>query len=528
MFTPVNSETKLRLKQALLASSVTKFESYYKVVDALCPYQIRDQLKAAAMNAHKDVLLYQPEDAFVYLSIKENTDECGLPSCNNKCTQVCAACHWQKYCCLEHQKRHWKTHKPQCKRIQSMAQSVWERASGKIDLICQGGVTMSPMEQLSSHMAALRYHYQRDKMCSGGMYNTTTSTSDYNAGNPCIKPVEELKPICIPEMSLGIHTDRVLFGRIVGDFYKVIGATALLQDTMSDELFILTAYNFFDPMATSIDCRNVLGEGSIIAIKEPYYKVTNNGYRNVRVDIPTNIQICDKKVGGAFCGTSPTCTISFTPNDVFNGPHVEVRRSGVHGRGLFSTKHQKAGTVLLRERAFESSPGVNDAQLCSGVIDCNDMSRDTLSQATLIGKVVRRLCCLKQDGRRFSYLYKGPKGAEIPDMKDLLFDCKDVEPIGNCPLSIEQIVHILRKNSFGVPVIDRNLLHNKELMHEKSGSAIYIVASFINHAYSTCNTIRSFEDNDIICIRAIRDIKQGEEITTPYADCDDIPLYYLD
>ena len=45
---------------------------------------------------------------------------CDLDFCTNSGSLVCTACKSARYCCREHQRAHWKAHKPSCKVMRHM------------------------------------------------------------------------------------------------------------------------------------------------------------------------------------------------------------------------------------------------------------------------------------------------------------------------------------------------------------------------------------------------------------------------
>eukprot|EP01013_Petalomonas_cantuscygni_P011066 TRINITY_DN24363_c0_g1_i1.p1 TRINITY_DN24363_c0_g1~~TRINITY_DN24363_c0_g1_i1.p1 ORF type:complete len:159 (-),score=14.22 TRINITY_DN24363_c0_g1_i1:46-522(-) len=44
--------------------------------------------------------------------------------CQTESTDRCSLCHVVYYCGKEHQSQHWKTHRPDCKRVRQVAESV--------------------------------------------------------------------------------------------------------------------------------------------------------------------------------------------------------------------------------------------------------------------------------------------------------------------------------------------------------------------------------------------------------------------
>lgn len=102
---------------------------------------------------------------------------------------------------------------------------------------------------------------------------------------PCTMTLTDLDPMTIDELRLEEnHTGRVLFARTFGTPYRLQAAQSAISDTLGD-VDRVAIYNFEPDLAPTM----VLPINSLIAIKQPYYKLTVDGSATIRVDHPSDL-----------------------------------------------------------------------------------------------------------------------------------------------------------------------------------------------------------------------------------------------
>ena len=191
----------------------------------------------------------------------------------------------------------------------------------------------------------------------------------------------------------------------------------------------------------------------------------------------------------------------FTSNTV-------IREAGTSGRGLFATKDIKAGQLVLCEKAlcvvFES-----DATPKSYTILNHNTQRALAgTQATLLFTLVQKLLYYPELAVKFFDLFDG--GGYHP--KTPLQTAE-----GLVPVDAFRAQGIIEHNSFGCPTVRSSSKAAQKEAASLAGhysTGLWLRASYINHACDS-NALRSFI-GDMIIIRAIRDIAEGEEILMPY------------
>ncbi|KAL0538874.1 hypothetical protein IC582_023041 [Cucumis melo] len=185
----------------------------------------------------------------------------------------------------------------------------------------------------------------------------------------------------------------------------------------------------------------------------------------------------------------------------FIGP-IQIKRSGISGRGLFATKNVDSGTLLLVTRAIAIERGIlpencdENAQLVmwKNFIDkVTDSSTKSTKTKNLIG--------LLSSG-------EAEEDLEVPEMS--IF--KPVEDHIS-PSEMSNILSVLDINSL---VEDANSAKVLGKNRDYYGVGLWILPSFINH--SCIPNARRLHIGDHILVHASRDIKAGEEITFTYFD----------
>ncbi|KAK4502484.1 hypothetical protein PRZ48_005909 [Zasmidium cellare] len=104
---------------------------------------------------------------------------------------------------------------------------------------------------------------------------------------PCTVPLADLEPITINELELEtVHRGRVLVVRTLGYPSRIQAVQNAIEDS-EGSVDRLAVYNF----DMRLRPEQILPKGQLLAVKEPYYKVTADGAPMVRVDHPSDFVI---------------------------------------------------------------------------------------------------------------------------------------------------------------------------------------------------------------------------------------------
>ncbi|KAL3695825.1 hypothetical protein R1sor_009901 [Riccia sorocarpa] len=193
------------------------------------------------------------------------------------------------------------------------------------------------------------------------------------------------------------------------------------------------------------------------------------------------------------------------------GP-VEIRASPQAGRGLFVTKRVEAGTLLLVSNALAiaSTPASNTAaDLC----------------VKLAGILLNLAKASRRVQHQLHYLTSGKPELEslgVPDMK--LFTPSSSwspDPQKNVDLSFIDVVRKVTFNTFDASraVTDGLKPEAEDDTCRTISSGLWVLPSFLNHS-CVPNTGITFVGRAMF-LRASRDLKAGEELTTSYTACSD-------
>lgn len=99
-------------------------------------------------------------------------------------------------------------------------------------------------------------------------------------------PYERLNPIPFTELQAGeVHRGRVVYGTLCAEAYRMCAITTLLEDDngLAVRLAIYNAAPF------QADIKKLYPMGTKVAVKEPYFKIANDGGLIIRVDNPANV-----------------------------------------------------------------------------------------------------------------------------------------------------------------------------------------------------------------------------------------------
>lgn len=130
----------------------------------------------------------------------------------------------------------------------------------------------SKQEQISPSAFACRQTFCGDMHCSR-------------------KALSELKSMLIGELRMEMkHAGRYLLVRVVEPCFKMSGLMTVVEDR-AGTIAILSMYNFIRKASTDVEA--LLPLGTILAIKEPYYKYSNTNSCVIRVDSPSDVLILE-------------------------------------------------------------------------------------------------------------------------------------------------------------------------------------------------------------------------------------------
>lgn len=119
---------------------------------------------------------------------------------------------------------------------------------------------------------------------SKGMHSVRQTVIGYSYP-PCTIPLTDLTPITIHELRLEEnHIGKVLFARVFGHPLRIQAVQGAIVDAAGD-VDRIAVYNFEIGLTPEM----VLPVNAILAIKQPYYKVTMDGGVIVRVEHPSDL-----------------------------------------------------------------------------------------------------------------------------------------------------------------------------------------------------------------------------------------------
>jgi hypothetical protein len=99
---------------------------------------------------------------------------------------------------------------------------------------------------------------------------------------PCVKPLAELQKIMLSELLLETrHQDRYALLRSVSPSDKMSGINTVVEDE-SGKMMTLIMFNLL--ANTPADINQVIREGMVFAIKNPYLQLQRNGDHTLRID----------------------------------------------------------------------------------------------------------------------------------------------------------------------------------------------------------------------------------------------------
>lgn len=189
--------------------------------------------------------------------------------------------------------------------------------------------------------------------------------------------------------------------------------------------------------------------------------------------------------------------------------NVIVSDSPDRGRGLFATKDFKAGELIFCEKAFSIAFASDISEDWYTIINLNTNRGHEGPHASLFFSLIQQLRRNPKQATRFFDLYDG----------DYQPKCKASAVDGNIVVDTFQTQAIVEHNAFscaGVKSADKMVRVKLEREKGPSNSGgIWLLASRVNHACDG-NARRAFI-GDLMVVRAVKDIAEGEEIFMPYS-----------
>nr|POE59551.1 putative protein lysine methyltransferase set6 [Quercus suber] len=150
---------------------------------------------------------------------------------------------------------------------------------------------------------------------------------------------------------------------------------------------------------------------------------------------------------------------------------VQIRKSGISGRGLFATKNIDAGTLVLVTKAIATE---------RGILPSEDSDEDLL---------------------------------EVPDISLFRPEAEEESRDLDKKLDMASILNILDVNSLVEDAVSAKVLGRNS---DYYGVGLWVLASFINHSCSP--NARRLHVGDYVMVHVSRDVKADEEITFAYHD----------
>lgn len=186
---------------------------------------------------------------------------------------------------------------------------------------------------------------------------------------------------------------------------------------------------------------------------------------------------------------------------------VQIRKSGISGRGLFATKNIDAGTLVLVTKAIATERGIlpsedsgENAQL---VMWKNFIDRvsDSITRCPRTCDLISALSTGEDEDR-----------LEVPDI-NLFRPEAEENSHTNEKLDMARILSILDVNSLVEDAVSAKVLGRNS---DYYGVGLWVLASFINHSCSP--NAKRLHVGDYLMVHASRDVQAGEEIMFAYYD----------
>ncbi|RZC80937.1 hypothetical protein C5167_043538 [Papaver somniferum] len=191
----------------------------------------------------------------------------------------------------------------------------------------------------------------------------------------------------------------------------------------------------------------------------------------------------------------------------FTGP-IEIKKSEVSGRGLFTTKNVEAGNLLFVTKAVATDRGIflPECGEDSKMVMWKDFVEKVVDVSTKCRKTYDLICRLST-GEEEEVLQVPAISVFRPDSDEFL-SCEDMKPDVAKILNILDVNSLTEEDGISAKVLGKN--------SDYYGVGLWILASFINHSCEP--NARRLHVGDHLLVHASRDIKAGEEILFGYFD----------
>ena len=108
---------------------------------------------------------------------------------------------------------------------------------------------------------------------------------------PCITPIADLRPITIRDLQLEIHhRGRCIFVRSITPPCRMTAIMAVVEDELGDVLKIQLYQQVDEDERSATD---IIDVGTILLLKEPFFKVMGDGEYGLRVDHLSDVVAID-------------------------------------------------------------------------------------------------------------------------------------------------------------------------------------------------------------------------------------------
>ncbi|KAJ8433260.1 hypothetical protein Cgig2_023212 [Carnegiea gigantea] len=189
---------------------------------------------------------------------------------------------------------------------------------------------------------------------------------------------------------------------------------------------------------------------------------------------------------------------------------VEIKRSEISGRGLFSTKNIDVGALVLVTKAVATERCI----LPKGEGDLGENAQLVMWK-NFIDKVNESASKCPKTQHLISKLSAGENedDLEIPDISLFKPETEATHVFPNESLDVDKILSILDVNSLVEDAVSAKVLGRDGDFY---GVGLWLLPSFINHSCSP--NARRLHIGDYVIVLASREVKAGEEITFAYYD----------
>jgi tetratricopeptide (TPR) repeat protein len=186
---------------------------------------------------------------------------------------------------------------------------------------------------------------------------------------------------------------------------------------------------------------------------------------------------------------------------------VQIRKSGISGRGLFATKNIDAGTLVLVTKAIATERGILPSE------DSGENAQLVMWK-NFIHRVADSLTKCPRTCNLMNTLWTGEDedGLEVPDISLFRPEAEENGQPNDKP-DMARILSILDVNSLVEVAVSAKVLGKNSGYY---GVGLWLLASFINHSCSP--NARRLHVGDYVMVHTSRDVKAGEEITFTYYD----------